>query len=179
MTFTIRPLRADDVETVVSFAIRSWEPVFESFAKILGPGLFKSAYPDWRASQATAIRDNCQPEKNPCWVAEIESEIEGEIEGEADGRAVGWLALVRDGSTANIEMLAVDPDHQGKGIATELIGTAMAEAHALGCERIEVWTGGDPGHEPARRTYEKAGFTALPIVHYYRELSDQAGRALS
>ncbi|AXU16845.1 GNAT family N-acetyltransferase [Streptomyces clavuligerus] len=160
MSIVIRALHADDVETVVSFALRSWEPVFRSFEKILGPRLFKAAYPDWRASQAAEIRDNCRPESNPCWVAEHE------------GRAVGWAALVHDAGSpvAMIEMLAVDPAHQGKGIATQLIETAMTEARTRGCTRIEVWTGGDPGHEPARRTYERSGFTPLPVMHYYREL---------
>jgi hypothetical protein len=31
-------------------------------------------------------------------------------------------------------------------------------------------TGGDPGHAPARRAYEKAGYTAFPIVWYYQDL---------
>ncbi|MFC5156947.1 GNAT family N-acetyltransferase [Streptomyces amakusaensis] len=124
------------------------------------PRLFRAAYPDWRASQAAEIRANCQPEKHPCWVAEHE------------GHTVGWVALVHEAGApvAMIEMLAVDPARQGKGIATALIGTAMDEARSRGCTRIEVWTGGDPGHEPARRTYDKAGFTALPLIHYYREL---------
>ena len=33
-----------------------------------------------------------------------------------------------------------------------------------------VGTGGDPGHAPARRAYEQAGFTALPIVNYVKKL---------
>ncbi|WP_239945797.1 MULTISPECIES: GNAT family N-acetyltransferase [unclassified Streptomyces] len=33
-----------------------------------------------------------------------------------------------------------------------------------------TWTGGDPGHAPARRTCEKAGYTALPLVRYYKAL---------
>ena len=28
--------------------------------------------------------------------------------------------------------------------------------------------GGDPGHEPARRVYEGAGFAPLPVVRYLR-----------
>jgi hypothetical protein len=40
-----------------------------------------------------------------------------------------------------------------------------------------VATGGDPGHAPARRTYEKAGFTPLPLVRYYALLDlPAAGR---
>jgi hypothetical protein len=35
----------------------------------------------------------------------------------------------------------------------------------------KVHTGLDPSHAPARRAYEKAGFTTqLPTVDYYRKL---------
>ena len=30
-----------------------------------------------------------------------------------------------------------------------------------------IETGGDPGHAPARRVYEKAGYTALPTVCFF------------
>jgi hypothetical protein len=33
-----------------------------------------------------------------------------------------------------------------------------------------VETGGDPGHAAARATYERAGFAALPVVRYFKEL---------
>jgi hypothetical protein len=29
---------------------------------------------------------------------------------------------------------------------------------------------GDPGHAPARHTYEKAGFELLPIARYFKPL---------
>jgi hypothetical protein len=35
-----------------------------------------------------------------------------------------------------------------------------------------VETGGDPGHGPARRTYEQAGFVRLPIARYFRKLAE-------
>ena len=38
-------------------------------------------------------------------------------------------------------------------------------------EMAEVMTGGDPGHAPARRSYEKAGYTPLPLVRYYKALT--------
>jgi hypothetical protein len=37
-------------------------------------------------------------------------------------------------------------------------------------EMAVVSTGGDPSHAPARRSYEKAGYTALPLVRYYKAL---------
>jgi hypothetical protein len=48
------------------------------------------------------------------------------------------------------------------------VATAWMEEH--GRTVALVSTGGDPGHAPARRTYERAGFTGLPIVNYFRTL---------
>jgi RimJ/RimL family protein N-acetyltransferase len=31
-------------------------------------------------------------------------------------------------------------------------------------------TGGDPGHEPARRVYERLGFQLFPSAQYFRVL---------
>ena len=39
-----------------------------------------------------------------------------------------------------------------------------------------VGTGGDPGHAPARRCYEKAGYTGLPLVRSYQALDPEAPR---
>jgi ribosomal protein S18 acetylase RimI-like enzyme len=72
--------------------------------------------------------------------------------------------------SGDIEMVAVDPAYQRQGIADTLIRFAVEQMRAAGAEVAGVVTGGDPGHAPARRAYEKAGFTALPLVRYYRAL---------
>jgi hypothetical protein len=33
-----------------------------------------------------------------------------------------------------------------------------------------VETGGDPGHAPARHTYEKVGFELFPVARYFKKL---------
>jgi hypothetical protein len=38
---------------------------------------------------------------------------------------------------------------------------------AAGRQLAIVNTGGDPGHAPARATYERAGFVSLPQAQYY------------
>jgi hypothetical protein len=35
-----------------------------------------------------------------------------------------------------------------------------------------VGTGGEDGHAPARRSYEKAGYTGLPLVRYYKKIDN-------
>ncbi|MGO3430374.1 MAG: GNAT family N-acetyltransferase, partial [Cellulosimicrobium funkei] len=72
--------------------------------------------------------------------------------------------------TADLEIIAVDPDVQGDGIGRRLVDAALSLMRDAGCAYANVWTGGDPGHGVARALYESSGFTALPVVHYYREL---------
>ena len=43
---------------------------------------------------------------------------------------------------------------------------------ARGAKYATADTGADPSHAPARRAYEKAGFVAVPTVHYFTKLRD-------
>ena len=67
-------------------------------------------------------------------------------------------------------MLAVHPDYQNGGIGTELNNFALDKMKESGMKLAIVATGGDPGHTPARRCYEKADYTALPSIRYYQDL---------
>jgi len=67
-------------------------------------------------------------------------------------------------------MVAVEPDFQGRGIGTALTEFALEQMKDAGLSVAMVETGGDPGHSPARQTYEKAGFRLLPIARYFKKL---------
>jgi hypothetical protein len=41
---------------------------------------------------------------------------------------------------------------------------------AAGVKMAVAETGGEDGHAPARRAYEKAGYTGLPLVRYFKDL---------
>jgi GNAT superfamily N-acetyltransferase len=157
---TIRALLPDDVESVVEFSVRAWKPVFESFGRLLGPEIFRHIYPDWAQDQASAVDSTCRAEGSRVWVAD------------ADGRPVGFVAVIihDDTETGEIYMIAVDPDFQNQGIGLRLVSFAVQQIAGLGMTLAEIGTGGDPGHAPARRVYEKAGFTPLPLVRYYKPL---------
>lgn len=67
-------------------------------------------------------------------------------------------------------MLAVEPDFQGSGIGSALSEFALDRMKDSGMSVAMVETGGDPGHEAARHTYEKVGFRLLPIARYFKKL---------
>ncbi|WP_228386292.1 GNAT family N-acetyltransferase [Streptomyces katsurahamanus] len=66
--------------------------------------------------------------------------------------------------------LAVNPDCQGRNVGTTLTDFATDWMRQAGVTLASIRTGGDPGHAPARRTYEKSGYTALPLVRYDKAL---------
>jgi len=47
---------------------------------------------------------------------------------------------------------------------------AVEHFAANGLNLVNVGTGGDPGHAPARRLYEDVGFEPLQLVNYYRAI---------
>jgi GNAT superfamily N-acetyltransferase len=158
--FIIRPQLDADIAAIVAFSLRAWQPVYESMARVLGPRLNRLVYPDWAAGQARAVEEVCRDESMTVWVAEV------------DARPVGFAAVAfrADPDSAEIEMIAVDPDQQNRGIGSALLAYAFDRISAAGVKLVQLGTGGDPGHAPARHTYEKAGFSPLPLVRYYKEL---------
>ena len=60
MDLHIRPLSDSDVGAVVQLSLLAWEPVFESFQRILGPRIYPLIYPDWRTSQKEGVEGVCR-----------------------------------------------------------------------------------------------------------------------
>ena len=161
MNLHIRPYSERDLEAIVELSLLAWEPVFTAWQEILGPKLYPIAiYPDWRKSQKEVVEKVCTDEKTNTWVAIV------------DGNVVGFVAyeLDENSKTGEIQLIAVHPEHQNHGIGTELNTFALQKLKDGGMKLAVVGTGGDEGHAPARRSYEKAGYTALPLVRYYKDL---------
>lgn len=159
MSISVRAFAAEDADRVVALALDAWRPVFASLADVVGDRLFRQFFgPDWRAYQEQDVRRACSTYRT--WVAE------------ADGVVVGFTAVEvpEEGDEGEIYMLAVDPAHQRRGIGSALTAFAVERIREAGKAVAVVATGGDPGHAAARATYEKAGFTALPSIRYYRPL---------
>jgi GNAT superfamily N-acetyltransferase len=160
MDVTIRPLESSDIEDVVQLSLRAWAPVFASFERVLGTDIYLRIYPEWKTSQRAAVEDVCRDAKYSVWLAVLERTIAG---------FVAYSMNVEEKS-GEVYMLAVDPDHQKQGIGTQLNMFALEKFKEHGMRLATVGTGGDPGHAPARAAYEKAGYTGLPLVHYYKAL---------
>ena len=76
-----------------------------------------------------------------------------------DGRAVGMGRIIGDGGTAfQIVDIAVEPEHQGKGLGKMIMAALMAhlEAHAPDRAYVSLIADGE-----AKRLYAQYGFEAV------------------
>lgn len=161
METTIRPYREVDEPGVVRLSLRAWTPVHDSMRDVMGDEIFGRLYGDgWRWQQQEDVEKALRDEKSEVWVAEV------------DGEVAGFASAVvnADTSMGEISMVAVDPDFQNQGLGTQLTTVATDWLRDAGMAVVLVSTGGDIGHAPARRAYEKAGFTPMPVVNYFKAL---------
>jgi len=157
----IRRVGDAEIDELVRLSLLAWAPVFFSFEQVLGAAIFGRIYPDWRSGQEAVVREMCgESENRVTWVAELDRAIAGFV----------VIELNVETGVGEIQLLAVHPEHQNRGIGTELNTFALRQMKDAGMKLAVVGTGGDSGHAPARRSYEKAGFTALPLVRYYKDL---------
>jgi GNAT superfamily N-acetyltransferase len=157
----IRAYADADLEDVVELSLLAFEPVFRWFEETLGPQIYPLVHPDWRKSLREGLEKTCRDR--------------GEVKllvSEMDGKAVALLAyrLHEAERKGEVRFLAVHPEYQGLGIGTELNLFALQRMREAGMVLAQVATGGAEIQAPARRSYEKAGFTALPLVKYRKAL---------
>jgi len=162
VNLTIRLFRDADLDAIIQLSLAAWEPVFESFVQVLGYNIYKLIWPDWRVSQINVVKSVFEDrEKFITLVAEV------------DGAVAGFLTytLKHEEKQGDVYLLAVHPDYQNRGVGVALNNVALDRFRESGMKLASVETGGDPGHAPARRSYEKAGYTLLPIARYFKDLT--------
>jgi hypothetical protein len=133
--------------------------VFAAMGEMLGAELFVRLRGDWRAGQAQEVCGVLADHARRVWVAE------------AGGEPFGLVAarLHRDRGVGEIYVIAVDPaPGVGGRHGPDRVATGWLRRSGLLVAVIEA--GGGPGHAPARRVCEEAGYTALPAVRFFRAL---------
>lgn len=158
----IRPYTPADLPALHAIRTAAFAPVFASFRNIVGPDIAALGLTTAEQEQADLLDAIAKPDSgHTIAVAETGATITG---------FVSWKPNVAPG-IGEITLNAVHPDHGGKGIGTALYEHALAALKAAGMQLATVGTGGDPSHAPARRAYEKTGFSVhIPSIYMYRKL---------
>jgi ribosomal protein S18 acetylase RimI-like enzyme len=152
----IRSANDSDAPHLEDVRRAAFAPVFASFRAILGEDI----------SQVTQARDDQKQAEylasllipDPGWELYV---------AEYRGLVVGFVSVQmnRETSIGEIGLNAVHPDWAGVGIGTAMYDVVLERMREAGMRVATVSTGGDSSHAPARRAYQKAGFTVgIPSI---------------
>jgi DNA-binding MarR family transcriptional regulator/GNAT superfamily N-acetyltransferase len=92
--------------------------------------------------------NNYNPEREHCWIAEM------------DGEIVGSVFVVQSSETvAKLRLLLVEPKARGLGLGTRLVEACIRFARRRGYHKLMLWT--NSILLEARHIYKKTGFTLV------------------
>ncbi|MDG4766166.1 GNAT family N-acetyltransferase [Solwaraspora sp. WMMD406] len=158
----IRSFLQHDLARLTELTIDTFGPFYEgSFRPLVGEVVFANQHGRWRddyVKQVAGLHDPAQ--HRFIAVAEIEGAIAG---------YVAW-AVDPARRNASVTIIAVSAEHRRHGVGAALCEHAFGAMRELGAQVVEIGTGGDEFHAPARALYEALGCTPLPVAVYYREL---------
>ena len=157
----IEPYSKHQRGAILDLSVPAWAPVFPLTQAAVPRFVYKSFYPHgWEARQVADMAVLLDNEPENVDVALDESTV------------TGWVCtrLHPEDRMGELYVLAVDPDHQRRGIGSALMRHSLARVRAAGMAMVMVETGDDPGHAPARASYESAGFQRWPVARYFKPL---------
>jgi ribosomal protein S18 acetylase RimI-like enzyme len=158
----IRPYVHADLARLTQLTIDTFRPFYEdSFRPLVGETIFANQHGNWRDDYRKQVAELHDPAQRK-YVAV----------GEASGIITGYVAWSIDPARRNgsITILAVAVDHRRGNVGTVLCEHAFDAMRQQGAEVVEIGTGGDDFHAPARALYESLGCIQLPVAVYYRKL---------
>ncbi len=161
MDYEIQPFDSSHQAQVLELSLRAWAPVFAELKPAVQDYVYEAFYPrGWQVRQTSDIEAFLEKEGDRVWVAIKEAAV------------LGWVGIRLHpvDLMGEIYILAVDPEHQRRGIGKALIDFALERMRAAGMAIAMVETGDDPGHAASRATYERCGFDRWPVARYFKEL---------
>ncbi|RVU23934.1 GNAT family N-acetyltransferase [Streptomyces antnestii] len=158
----IRAFTQHDLAPLTELTIDTFRPFYEdSFRPVMGEAVFAVQHGNWRDDYREQVAELHAPERHAyVAIAEAEASIAGYVAWSVDPAR----------NKGEVTILAVSAQHQRQGVGTALCEHAFAQMRALGAEVVEIGTGGDQFHAPARALYEALGCTPHPLTVYFRQL---------
>lgn len=160
--YTIRLAINNDLPTMEEIRQKAFRPVFASFRNILGDEIYSIAQEPEDNKQSELLSSMFAPDSEwQLFVLELSQQVIGFVS----------VQLNRETKVGEIGLNAVHPDYSGQGFGTEMYKFAIEIMKESGMQVATVGTGGDISHAPARRAYEKSGFSVqIPSVWMCQKL---------
>jgi ribosomal protein S18 acetylase RimI-like enzyme len=158
----LRPCHPRDLDRLIELTIETFGPFYEqSFRSIVGEIVFINKHGNWREDYHEQVSNLYDPDLGRYVVV-----------AEDAGAIVGYVAWNLNPARRHgeIDILAVASSHRRHGLGKTLCEHAFADMKDRGVEVVEIGTGGDGFHAPARALYESLGCTLFPAARYYKEI---------
>jgi GNAT superfamily N-acetyltransferase len=159
--FEITPYSPEFRDPVIELTLEAWKPVFPLTRQHVPGFVYEAFWPQgWEVRQAREVSSLLENGPTEVWLG---------FQGDALAGFVGILIHPED-QMGEVSIIAVSPAYQGQGVGRALMEFAERQVRAAGMKMVMVETGGDPGHTPARHTYESLGYERWPVARYFKEL---------
>ena len=156
----MREYREGDLEEVMGIANQAWAPIRKMSRDALGDAISDILNPDGDA-KSKGIQVKWQIDSGNYSIAICEHE----------GAIVGFITYTINGPIGEICNNAALKSTGLKGIGQTMYRYVLEKFRQAGVKVARVTTGLDYAHAPARRAYERAGFSRhLDSTTYYMEL---------
>jgi ribosomal protein S18 acetylase RimI-like enzyme len=158
----IRSYVHSDLSPLIELTIETFGPFYEdSFRPLVGETVFAIQHGNWRDDYHKLVPGLHAPDEHK-YVAVAE----------ANDVLVGYVAWAVDPARRHgtITILAVAAEDRRENLGTALCEHAFDAMREQGAVMVEIGTGGDDFHAPARALYESLGCIQLPVAVYFRNL---------
>lgn len=159
----IRPFQSSDMPVLVDLTIEVFGPFFEqSFRSMVPTDVFVHQHGQWADDYRESVPKLHDPNAHK-HVVVADAPVR-EIAG-----YVAW-AIDPERRHGHIDTVAVRQSARGNGVGRAVCEHAMDAMREHSVEVVELGTGGDDFHAPARALYESLGFHLVPVAVYMRSL---------
>jgi ribosomal protein S18 acetylase RimI-like enzyme len=158
----IRSYVHSDLSRLIELTIEAFGPFYEdSFRPLVGETVFAIQHGNWRDDYRKLVAGLHAPDEHKYVAVAEENDV-----------PVGYVAWAVDPARRHgtITILAVAAEHRRENLGTALCEHAFDAMRKQGAVMVEIGTGGDDFHAPARAFYERLGCIQLPLAVYFRNL---------
>src|SRR5215475_279383 len=125
----IRAFESGDLATIQSIRKRAFQPIHDSFRTLVGERVFQLEFSDWDQKQGAYLQSICAKDSGKeVYVAILEDKIVGFI----------GLSMEQASQRGEIDLNAVDPEHQGQKIGEFMYSFAIGRMRDAGMKLVRV-----------------------------------------